>query len=46
MDNKRFLKIASNFSQNYHHLKREWYKDSKYWLNHCIIQEEIIMPNR
>ena len=35
MDSKRLSKIASHFSKNNHlRLKRGWYKDAQYWLNH------------
>ena len=39
----RFPNIASNINQNHLWLKRGWHKDSKSWLNHWGVEEEVTL---
>ena len=39
----RLPKIALNSSQNHLRLKREWYKDTRSWLNHWEIDENVAL---
>ena len=39
----RLPKLALNSSQNHLRLKRGWYKDTRAWLNHWEIDENIAL---
>ena len=41
----RLPKIALNSSQNHLRLKRGWYKDTRPWLNHWEIDENVALQN-
>ena len=41
----RLPKLALNSSQNHLRLKRGWYKDTKVWLNHWDIDENVALHN-
>ena len=38
-------KLAFNSNQNHLRLKRGWYKDTRAWLNHCEIDENVALQN-
>ena len=41
----RLPKLALNSSQNHLRLKRGWYKDTRVWLNHWEIDENVALQN-
>ena len=41
----RLLKLALNSSQNHLRLKNGWYKDTRAWLNHWEIDENVALQN-
>ena len=41
----RLPKLALNSSQNHLRLKRGWYKDTRAWLNHWEIDENVALQN-
>ena len=41
----RVPKLAFNSNQNHLRLKRDWYKDTRAWLNHWEIDENIALQN-
>ena len=41
----RLPKLALNSSQNHLRLKRDWYKDTRAWLNHWEINENVALQN-
>ena len=41
----RLLKLALNSSQNHLRLKWVWYKDTRAWLNHWEIDENVALQN-
>ena len=45
MGDHRLLKIAFNSIQDHLRLKRGWYKDTRAWLNHWEIDENIALKN-
>ena len=45
MGDHRLPKIALNSSQNHLRLKRGWYKDTRSWLNHWEIDENVALQN-
>lgn len=45
MDDKRILMITSNYSQNHMQINWGWHKYSKCWLNHQVIEEQVIVQN-
>ena len=45
MGDHRLPKLAFNSIQNHLRLKRGWYKDTRAWLNHLEINENIALQN-
>ena len=45
MRDHRLPKLAFNSSQNHLRPKRGWYKDTKAWLNHSEIDENVALQN-
>ena len=45
MGDHRLPKLAFNSSQNHLRLKQGWYKDTRAWLNHWEIDENIALQN-
>ena len=45
MGDHRLPKIALNSNQNHLRLKRGWYKDTRSWLNHWMIDENVALQN-
>ena len=45
MGDHRLPKIALNSSQNHLRLEQGWYKDTRAWLNHWGINENVALQN-
>ena len=45
MRDHRLPELAFNSSQNHLRLKRGWYKNTKAWLNHWEINENVALQN-
>ena len=45
MGDHRITKLAFNSSQKHLRLKRGWYKNTKAWLNHWEIDENVALQN-
>ena len=45
MGDHRLPKLALNSSQNHLRLKRDWYKDTRAWLYHWEINENVALQN-
>ena len=45
MGDHRLPKLALNSSQNHLRLKHGWYKDTRSWLNHWKIDENVALQN-